>query len=47
MEKKQLKSWLKALIGRNIFQENGFYPILNQDDPVVQKALQTLRRSNK
>ncbi|HPE39830.1 MAG TPA: S41 family peptidase [Bacteroidales bacterium] len=46
-EKKQLKNWLKALIGRNIFQEDGFYPILNQEDPVVQKALQTLRLSNK
>ena len=46
-EKKRIKYWLKALIGRNIYQDEGFYPVLNQQDVIVQKALQTLLLNNK
>lgn len=40
---KELKLWLKALIGRNLFQEEGFYPVINQSDKTVKKALEVLR----
>lgn len=39
-EKSKLKTWLKALIGRNLYQEEAFYPILNKEDKVIQRALQ-------
>lgn len=40
IEKAKLKTWLKALIGRNLYQEKAFYPILNKEDKVIQRALQ-------
>lgn len=40
IEKTKLKTWLKALIGRNLYQEDAFYPILNKEDKVIQRALQ-------
>jgi carboxyl-terminal processing protease len=40
IEKAQIKTWLKALIGRNLYQEKAFYPILNKEDKVIQRALQ-------
>ena len=38
-EKEELRHWLKALIGRNLYQNDAFYPILNEKDPIVQRAL--------
>ena len=38
-EKEELRHWLKALIGRNLYQNEAFYPILNEKDPIVQRAL--------
>jgi len=38
-ESKTLSLWLKALIGRNLYQEEAFYPIINTMDEVIQKAL--------
>ena len=35
----------KAYIIRNIFDDAGFYPILNQSDNVVQKALEVLEKT--
>lgn len=35
-----LKLWLKALIGRNLYQDEAFYPILNQMDNTIKKALE-------
>lgn len=35
----QIKQLLKALIARNIWSEQGFYPIYHQSDDVFQKAL--------
>jgi carboxyl-terminal processing protease len=34
---------LKAYIGRNLFDNNGFFPVLNQLDPAVIKAIELLR----
>jgi carboxyl-terminal processing protease len=34
---------LKALIGRNLFDREAYYPILNQSDNAVQKALEVLK----
>lgn len=38
--KQHLKVWLKAFIGRNLFQDDGFYSITNTIDKTVQKALE-------
>jgi carboxyl-terminal processing protease len=38
-EKGKIKTWLKALIGRNLYRDNAFYPILNKEDAIVLKAL--------
>lgn len=40
---KELKTWLKALIGRNLYGEEAFYPTINNTDPVIHKALETLK----
>ncbi len=37
---KELKLWLKALIGRNLYQEEAFYPIINSSDKVILKAIE-------
>ena len=39
---KELTLWLKALIGRNLYQEEGFYPIINTSDKVIKRALEEL-----
>lgn len=36
-------SLLKALIGRNLFDKDAYYPILNQQDNAVLKALEVLK----
>jgi len=38
-EKKALGTWLKALIGRNLYQDEAFYPVINSMDEVVKRAL--------
>jgi carboxyl-terminal processing protease len=38
--KAHIKLWLKAYIARNIWREQGFYPIYHQNDEEFQKALQ-------
>lgn len=40
---KELKTWLKALIGRNLYGDEAFYPVVNKTDPVINKALETLK----
>lgn len=35
-----LKLWLKALVGRNLYQNEAFYPIINQMDSTIEKALE-------
>lgn len=36
---------LKALIGRNLFDKDAYYPIMNQSDNAIQKALEVLSKS--
>lgn len=38
-----IKLQLKALIARNIWNNSGFYPVLQQDDNVLKKALELLK----
>lgn len=41
--KELMRYQLKALIGRHIFNNEGFYPVLNQHDNVIEKALEVLK----
>ena len=36
---KELKIWLKALIGRDVYQDEAFYPVINSNDKAILKAL--------
>jgi carboxyl-terminal processing protease len=38
-----IESQVKAYIGRNMYGNDAFYPVLNQDDPAVAKALEVLQ----
>ena len=38
-EKQKLGLWLKALIGRNLYQDDAFYPIINMMDNVIETAM--------
>ena len=40
---KELKAWLKALIGRNLYGDEAFYPVVNKTDKVVLKAQEVLK----
>ena len=42
-ESSTLSMWLKALIGRNLFQDEAFYPIINEKDEVIKLAIQHLK----
>ena len=42
---KELKVWLKALIGRNIYDDEAFYPVINKTDKVILKAREVLGKS--
>ncbi len=37
-----IKTQIKAYIGRNLFGNDAFYPVINQDDETIQKALDAL-----
>lgn len=39
----QIQLWAKALIGRNIFHEEAFYPLINSRDKTIQKAIEELK----
>ncbi|MCR4680675.1 MAG: S41 family peptidase [Bacteroidales bacterium] len=41
--RKELKVWTKALIGRNLFGDDAFYPVINQTDETIIKARQVLK----
>ena len=41
--KHELRVQLKARIAKLLFQEEGLYRVINDDDPVVQKAIQVLK----
>jgi len=38
-ESKEMKRWLKAFIGRNLYQDEAFYPIINTMDTVIEEAM--------
>ena len=40
--RKELKVWLKALIGRNLYGNDAFYPVINQSDKTIAKALEVI-----
>jgi carboxyl-terminal processing protease len=40
--KKEIQSYVKSLIARVIYDDNGFYPIYNKTDKTVIKALEVL-----
>jgi carboxyl-terminal processing protease len=37
--KAEIKRWLKALIGRNVYQEEAYYPVINGSDNVILEAM--------
>jgi len=41
---KGFKEILKALIGRNLFDKDAYYPILNKNDNAIQKAVDVLNK---
>ena len=41
---KELRLWLKAFIGRNIYEEKGFYPVINSTDITIQKAMEVIHK---
>lgn len=41
---KYVKVMLKAYIGRNILDNEGFYPIMNTIDPTFQKAVESIKK---
>lgn len=42
LSEKRLKIQLKAAIARNIWSNNGYYPVINTDDATFQKALELM-----
>ncbi len=38
-----LQTLLKAMIGRNLYDRDAYYPVLNGDDAAILKAIETLR----
>ncbi len=43
-EKKLVKLQIKAFIAREIWQENGYYMLINQEDKGIEKALEVLKK---
>jgi carboxyl-terminal processing protease len=41
-----LRTQLKALIARQIWKNDGFYPIINQSDPTIKKALMLIGQND-
>jgi carboxyl-terminal processing protease len=41
-----IKAQIKAYIGRNIFGNDAFYPVMNQRDPAIAKALEVLQSNS-
>ena len=39
---KELKVWLKALIGRDVYQDEAFYPVINSTDETFLKAREVI-----
>lgn len=41
---RELRIWMKALIGRNLYRADGFYPVVNGTDKTVLKALEVIKK---
>jgi len=41
-----IKTQIKAYIGRNLYGNEAFYPVINQDDETIRKALDVLNNGN-
>ncbi|MDR3047282.1 MAG: S41 family peptidase [Bacteroidales bacterium] len=44
--KKELKLWLKAFVGKNLYQNKAFYQIINSSDKTVLKAISVIKGEN-
>lgn len=44
--KKELKLFIKARIAKHLFEDEGFYMVWNQDDPMLREALRALQHAN-
>jgi carboxyl-terminal processing protease len=42
---KELKKWIKAYIGRSLFGEQAFYPVINVHDDMIKSAIQVLDKN--
>ncbi len=45
LTEKGLKQLMKALIGRNLFDKDAYYPIINENDNCIKKAVEVLNKS--
>ena len=43
VSRKELKKWTKAFIGRNLFGETAFYPVINKEDEAIKRAVEVLK----
>jgi len=44
--KPELKRFIKARIAKHLFEDEGFYTVWNQEDPIVKRALKVLENPN-
>ncbi len=42
--KEEIQMYIKAYLARNLWYNNGFYPIINAEDPFITKALEELQK---
>ena len=43
LTQKEIARYLKARIAKHLFDDKGFYAVLNQEDPTVQAALKSIK----
>ena len=44
ISKKELCKWAKAYIGRNIYDNAAFYPVIHQTDDMIKEAIKVLEK---
>ncbi|HPH18673.1 MAG TPA: S41 family peptidase [Haliscomenobacter sp.] len=47
LTQKEIARYLKARIAKHLFDDKGFYAVLNQEDPTVQAALKSIKKEMK
>lgn len=45
VSKQELQKWLKAYVGRNVYGDDAFYPIVYSRDEVIMRAMQCMKQS--